>query len=45
MVESVLGDSTPQQVKHFGRAMIAVSKHGAPKQVLESKDINELVTE
>jgi len=29
----------------LGRAMIAVAKHGAPKQVLESKDINELVTE
>ena len=26
----------------LGRAMIAVAKHGAPKQVLESKDINEL---
>jgi uncharacterized protein YbjT (DUF2867 family) len=29
----------------LGRAMIAVTKHGAPKQVLESKDINEIVTE
>ena len=28
----------------LGRAMIEVAKHGAPKQVLESKDINELVT-
>ena len=29
----------------LGRAMIAVTKHGAPKQVLESKDINEIVTD
>jgi len=28
----------------LGRAMIEVAKHGAPKQVLESKEINELVT-
>jgi uncharacterized protein YbjT (DUF2867 family) len=27
----------------LGRAMIVVAKRGAPKQVLESKDINELV--
>jgi len=26
----------------LGRAMIAVAKHGAPKQVLESKDINDV---
>ena len=29
----------------LARAMIVVAKHGAPKQVLESKDINELMTE
>ena len=28
----------------LGRAMIEVAKHGAPKQVLESKEINELAT-
>ena len=35
----------PQHItttEKLGRAMIAVAKHGAPKQVLESKDINEL---
>jgi hypothetical protein len=26
----------------LGRAMIQVAKHGAPKQVLESKDINDV---
>ena len=28
----------------LGRAMIEVAKHGTPKQVLESKEINELAT-
>jgi len=38
----------PQHItttEKLGRAMIEVAKHGGPKQVLESKDINELVTE
>jgi len=28
--------------ERIGRAMIEVAKHGAPKKVLETQDINEL---
>jgi hypothetical protein len=28
--------------EQIGRAMIAVAKHGAPKQILENDDINRL---